>query len=86
MALYKVGWKAATREATVFANTTAYPTGFVDAGTFNHDDDANDALHFHGNHAVWHHVRNALHKTFGVQNMQNVSIKFDNGVVIAPPT
>jgi hypothetical protein len=89
MAQYKVFWKASTREVKVMADAASTPSGFVLAGTFNHDDDAADGLHYHGNHAVYHHVRGVLYRyapsDIGLQNMQTVSITFD-GVTIAPPT
>lgn len=85
MATFKIAFKAATGEAKILASATAIPGGFTNAGTFDHVADVDDNLGVDHNHALWHHVRDAMYKA-GVQDMARIKITLDNGVTIPAPT
>lgn len=78
--LYKVRWKAATKEAFVLPNANANPAGTTAiTGTFNHFDDASDNLDVAESHVLYHHVRDLLYAA-DIEDMGSVSI------VIVPTT
>lgn len=91
MSTYKVRWKAATKEAFVLPNAQANPAGTTAAGTFDHDDDADDNLGDDGNvgtenHVLYHHVLDCL-RAVGVLNMQEVTIlRVVTSVALYPAT
>lgn len=61
MATYTVYWKASTKEVLVLAaEDEGNPAFEVSIGEFEHEGEL-DGLGSTENHAIWHHVRNALY-------------------------
>lgn len=91
MADKKVVWNATTRTATVLLAATAIPDGSVLAENFTHPDPTDELSRSQYSHVTFHHVRDALFRKFGEQDMQTVKI-VDNtivkatGLTVAPTT
>lgn len=64
------------KDVQVVANGVDTPEDYVEVGTFDHPDDELDALGYHGNHVLYHHVRDALYP-LGIWDMAFVTITFD---------
>lgn len=62
MSTYKVAWNASTKVATILMVGEAIPSGSINAGNFDHNDDPDDELGIDENHVLYHHVRDLLYK------------------------
>lgn len=93
MTTYKVLWNVTTRKARIAASAAAVPTGWVSAGTFDHDSEpepsgTREKYKYDVNHVLYHHVRDVLYG-IGVLDMQRVEIKTHvavSTVTVAPAT
>jgi len=73
MSAFKVVYKASTKNVKVIPSATAIPSGYTDAGTFNHIADAADKHGADVNHTIIHHINSRLY-SIGVLTTQNLTI------------
>lgn len=75
MTVYKVGWKASTKEVEIKHNSESLTGGFTSLGTFTHTPaDNNDG--YDANKVFYHFVRDKLY-AINVLDMQSVKIIAD---------
>lgn len=75
MPVYKVGWKASTREFEIKRNSENLTGGFVSQGTFTHTPaDNNDG--YDANKVFFHFIQDKAY-ALGITNMQSVKILAD---------
>lgn len=75
MTMLNIGYNPVTKIVNVYKEGDQLPTGSVSIGIIDHDiePDTGDTLGYHGNHVLFHHVRDALYR-YGMQFISHVTI------------
>jgi uncharacterized protein YjdB len=74
--IYKVGWKASTKEVEIKRNSENLTGGFTSLGTFDHHPGNYDSGNYDDNVVFYHYVRDKLY-AIGVLDMQSIKIIAD---------